>query len=627
MLSLALLALALHHAKPPPPAFTAQATTGEDQYPLLADGPFGVLRFDEGLRILQTNAPLDRLLGYAEAELCGTALPDLLWPPDVALAGVLAEVWNGHAPYCQIEQRLRSKHGEALWVRLVVTAGLHGPGGAPCYVALVEDLREAKEIEATLWRMSQRFATIFHSAPLAAAFLSLPDLTYKDVNRSFLDLTGYLRQEIVDTGVGELGILDREVLRAALEAVQDGQRVYEREHTVRARDGQIRSVLLSVARVHKHEAQDAIVMLTDLTEQKAAEVSLRASHQRYRMFVETISEAVWCFEFPDGIDAQDSLAAQFRAVFDQGRLVEWNDAFFVHLLGLPVQPSGCRIEALLTPTPALEHLYADFIRSGYQLKNHLYRDGGGEQPERAFLLNLVGIREGTRLVRLWGSAIDVTASFKLRKHMVTALEMQQQRIGRDLHDGVGQLLTSIRLLCEHLGSLAPSDTPGYAPLVAKIAALSEEAVEQTRGIYRGLVPPQIATQGLALSLEHLAATLEENADTKIHFDTDPEVDVWNSEAALHLYRIAQEACANALKYGQAANLYLSMAGDAHAITLRVEDDGVGFAPGQPGSNGFGLHSMRYRATLIGGTLDVASAAGQGTTVTCRLPRPPVRNRL
>lgn len=606
--------ISLHLYTPPPPVHPPAPAA---LHPLLADGPFGLLRLDDHLRIRYVNPALCRLLGFGELELRGRSLPDLLGGRDLCASGLAQAV--RHTPYHRLEARLFTRTHEEAWVRLTLMAQPEDAEGPAGFVALVEDLRDTKEVETALWRMSQRFATLFHGAPLAAALLSVADLTFKDLNRRFLDLAGYERHELVDAFVGARGLFEEADIRTALACVQkDRTRVYEREVLLRDRSGGLRPVLLSLALVHQQASADALLMLTDLTERKAIESSLRDSEERYRTFVETISEAIWRFDFPGGIDCRATPEAQFRALLEHGQLVECNDVFSQHLLGRSDRPLGQRVGDLLPPTPSLQQLYTDFIHSDYRIQNRLFRAGRTGDAGRAFVVNLVGLRQDNRLVGLWGSAVDVSASIQLKQQMATALERQQQRIGHDLQNGVGQLLTGIRLLCEQLGGLATPATPGLAPLVEKVAGMAKEAVGETRRLYRGLVPPQIGVQGLARCLEHLAATLNEVSSTAIRFEAEPGVNVWEPDVALQLYRIAQEASCNALKYGSAAHLTLSLTRDGDTLALRIEDDGIGFDPAdRPG--GLGLDSMCYRATVVGGALDVQSAPGRGTTITCRLP--------
>ena len=92
------------------------------------------------------------------------------------------------------------------------------------------------------------------------------------------------------------------------------------------------------------------------------------------------------------------------------------------------------------------------------------------------------------------------------------------------------------------------------------------------------------------------------------------------ELATHLFRIAQEAVSNALRHGRARHVRIALRGEPDALTLSVEDDGVGIPNLPHDGKGLGMRLMRYRAGVIGGTLCIAAAAGGGTVVTCRVPR-------
>jgi signal transduction histidine kinase len=99
-----------------------------------------------------------------------------------------------------------------------------------------------------------------------------------------------------------------------------------------------------------------------------------------------------------------------------------------------------------------------------------------------------------------------------------------------------------------------------------------------------------------------------------------DVDVSDTATAAHLYRIVQEAVHNAVRHGQAANVAVDLVGAGERIVLTVEDDGIGI-PDELPQQGMGLHTMSFRARMIGASLSVERGDGGGTVVTCSLRRP------
>ena len=130
----------------------------------------------------------------------------------------------------------------------------------------------------------------------------------------------------------------------------------------------------------------------------------------------------------------------------------------------------------------------------------------------------------------------------------------------------------------------------------------------------------VDAQGLAAALDDLAEKTQQRHGIRCTFTGDPAVVVSDHIMATHLFRIAQEATANAVRHGKAKKITLSLKGSDHDLVLRVSNDGDPFTPDANADSGLGLRSMRYRASLIGGTMDIQTGTDGMTTVTCSLKR-------
>ena len=154
-----------------------------------------------------------------------------------------------------------------------------------------------------------------------------------------------------------------------------------------------------------------------------------------------------------------------------------------------------------------------------------------------------------------------------------------------------------------------------APQANRILALVHEALERARLLARGLAPVAVEEGGLATALEGLADNAAQLFHLRCEFRGEP-VGLADAGAATHLYRIAQEAITNAVKHGRAKRVLISLTDAGERFELKVIDDGRGFARTTAAITGMGLRIMKYRAAMLVATLDVQSAPGQGTTVTC-----------
>jgi PAS domain S-box-containing protein len=218
-----------------------------------------------------------------------------------------------------------------------------------------------------------------------------------------------------------------------------------------------------------------------------------------------------------------------------------------------------------------------------------------------------------------GIVRDISERRKMEKEILEISEKERRRIGQDLHDGLGQMLTGIGLLCQNLTQQLRQDDHPRADDAAEITSIVKEADQYARDLARGLTPVDLEASGLSQALQRLADNAVRLFGVECKFEEVGTALVHNSTAATHLYRIAQEAVSNAVRHGQAEHIKLVLASGEKQIRLRIHDDGHGFESGDVDGPGKGVHIMNYRARIIGGTLEISSDIGEGTVVTCTLP--------
>ena len=152
----------------------------------------------------------------------------------------------------------------------------------------------------------------------------------------------------------------------------------------------------------------------------------------------------------------------------------------------------------------------------------------------------------------------------------------------------------------------------------KSARIVNDNVGLARDLARGLHPVELSSSGLANALRELAFRTSQMRSVTCHFECPRQVRIRDEAVALNLYRIAQEAVANAVKNGKASTITIKLVRNRKELTLTVKDNGKGFSTSKS-HRGMGLHIMKYRADVIGARLTIESADGQGALVTCILP--------
>jgi signal transduction histidine kinase len=199
---------------------------------------------------------------------------------------------------------------------------------------------------------------------------------------------------------------------------------------------------------------------------------------------------------------------------------------------------------------------------------------------------------------------------QLERDLATVGDEERRRLGNDLHDGVSQQLAGALLRCHAMEIGLERGSSVSVDDVRALSSLLDRTIAETHVVAHGLWPLDATPMALVAGLGR-RVPCELQITGSVEFD-DPVV-------AQHLYRIAQEALGNAVHHARAERILIELSGTEELVTLRVEDNGTGFIPGDP-TGGLGLRTMAHRARLIGGLLDILSDAGGGTRVECHVPR-------
>lgn len=210
---------------------------------------------------------------------------------------------------------------------------------------------------------------------------------------------------------------------------------------------------------------------------------------------------------------------------------------------------------------------------------------------------------------------------ELTQRLVTAQEDERLRISRELHDEAGQALTSLKISLDLLRSGLPAEQESLRARLADVAGLADETMETLRTLAHDLRPPGLDAFGLNVALEGLCYDFSARTALPVRYHglDLPELP---TAVALSMYRLVQEALTNIAKHAEATQVEVNVARGDGQLELSIADNGKGFpaeadAPRQRG--GIGLVSMRERAELLGGTLDIETSPGQGTRLIARIP--------
>ncbi|MBD2752122.1 ATP-binding protein [Spirosoma validum] len=198
-------------------------------------------------------------------------------------------------------------------------------------------------------------------------------------------------------------------------------------------------------------------------------------------------------------------------------------------------------------------------------------------------------------------------------------EEERKRFARELHDGIGQMLTGLKLHAEKLKSTAVLDEKQRTRF-AELCDLIYDIIQTTRQISYNLMPSTLGDFGLGATLRLLAQQTARSSGINVVFDGPRDGERLSPAMEIGLYRIAQEALHNAVKYAGAQTIQITLQQDSRKLLLAVEDNGRGFSvknllkDGTPLAIVNGLTNMRTRARLLNGELTITSTPKKGTTV-------------
>jgi signal transduction histidine kinase len=208
----------------------------------------------------------------------------------------------------------------------------------------------------------------------------------------------------------------------------------------------------------------------------------------------------------------------------------------------------------------------------------------------------------------------------MRKTVLEISERERQRIGRDLHDGLGQHLHGVSFLAALLEKNLREDRSRRTLEARQLKEYILDSLELTRSLAHGLQPVESTPEGLMAGLHELAKRTSKLFRIECRFDCPADVLVQRHGAAIHLYRIAQEALNNAVKHGKPTRICIKLEVETPRIVLRVCDNGVGIRPANRNGHGMGLQIMRYRADALNGLLSMKKQPRGGTEMFCTVPR-------
>lgn len=214
---------------------------------------------------------------------------------------------------------------------------------------------------------------------------------------------------------------------------------------------------------------------------------------------------------------------------------------------------------------------------------------------------------------------DITERRRLEQEILRVSEEARKRLGQDLHDGLGQMLTGIGLISQNLARKLKSNAIPGADEVQEISDMIKEADEYAKSLAHGLIHVDVE-EGINPALSQLCQQAQKVFKVNCNYNSNFKSDIFNSMTKTNLYRIAQEAISNAVKHGKAENINVMLSAEKSMLRLEVVDDGVGFSKSanRNPKKGMGIRIMGYRSNVMSGNLTIEER-GNKTHIICSIP--------
>jgi PAS domain S-box-containing protein len=462
-----------------------------------------------------------------------------------------------------------------------------------------------------LLRREEEFRTLADNVPALFSYIGT-DQRYRYVNRRYEQFWGQSAAEVIGMTASELlGPKAYEIVQPHIEAVLAGNpQTYELSFV---HDGRVHYVQVNYVpdTDTNGQVQGFFTLANDITELKSAQQALHEREDRLRVIVDTAPDAV-------------------ITINNEGLINEFNRAA-ERIFGYSAdEVIGHNVNVLMPSPERDEHdgYIVRYLETGESSVFCRRREVVGCRKNGATFPMDLTVSEIDHIGMFVGIARDISAQRQLEQEVAKASTYEQERIGQEIHDGLGQRLTGLSLLAKTLRDELADRELEEAETANEIVEQLHRAIEEVRAIAHGLSPLPLVLGVLEDALARLAEDTQATTGIICNFERQAGESslIEDRTAAMQLYRIAQEAMHNAVKHAHARTITLTLGERGHLPELVIKDDGCGFEVDNIAGEGIGLRLMGYRASIIGCNLMIESAPDKGTCIRCKLGSSVVRHR-
>lgn len=520
------------------------------------------------------------------------------------------------------------KDGSAFWARVTILPLRNAAGAVYGYGQIIRDLTETKRAQMALHHSEERFRLLVEAVQDYAIFMLDPEGRVTSWNIGAERMKGYRSEEILGKHFSRFYSQEdrcsgkpQRLLNVALaqgrvedegwRVRKDGSKFWANVTITAVRDPG--GTLVGFAKVTR-----------DITERMQTARSLQESEERYRTVAETAHDAIVSIDEESRIQFANSATTKMFG-YAPSELIGQSITVLMREQLRAAHTAGLR-----------HHLHSGRRRLNWQgVEFQALRKNGDEFPvevsfgevaqdgKRRFIGFIRDITERKRAQQKL--AASERSLRQLSLHLLRTQDEERRRIGRDLHDSLGQYLAALKMNLDLLGASLASDSDAAASL-KECGQLTEESIKEVRTISYLLYPPMLEEIGLKSAIPWYLEGFSQRSGIATRFDVPADFPRLSLDVELAMFRVLQESLTNVHRHSQSPDATVRLWLRDGMAVLEISDNGKGLqaaglehgTPDWMGSLGVGLRGMRERMQQLGGTLEVSSGP-HGTTVTAAVP--------
>ncbi|MBI5858720.1 MAG: PAS domain S-box protein [Sphingobacteriales bacterium] len=479
------------------------------------------------------------------------------------------------------------------------------------------DVTEQRKAESTLKESEERYRTLVENAPEALVVMDMNTRKFVSVSQSAESLFKMTKEELLKVGPVELSPLIQPNGRPSSElayekiheAIKGGTPSFEWTHC----DKYGKEIPCEIWLVRLPSETQTLIRgsIVDISERKKAELAIKASEEKYRTLVEQASDPILIYSL-------------------DGTMIDYNNAF-ITVTGYQRQKiKKMKLVDLFFPEDLVKRpLHFGLIKKGLAVhdERRIRKNDGSEMIVE---LNSKMMPDGNIMVigrditERKKAELKLQESFKairtLTEHLQNIREEERAHIAREIHDELGQQLTVLKMDLSWINKKVGTKDEPVKARIKDLLTMIDETVKSVRRISSELRPSLLDDLGLVAAIEWQLKEFEKRFEIKTSFShTDSEIQL-RETIKTGVFRIFQESLTNVARHSRAKKVAVSLTVQNNSLILSINDNGAGFEKKILGNKKtLGILGMRERTSMMGGTYEIISKPGEGTSVVVKIP--------